>query len=149
MNVSKFKNMILDYTRKISENTNNAFSPICEQYGLTMLQVRILLQLHNYGSHTIGSLAEGISVAGANISAMCKKLENMGFLKRVRDQNDERVVKVALTEEGDGIIVKIDKDLNDKFLENLSDETEESFEDIILGLKKLNELLQRISSLEK
>jgi len=144
MNISEFKNIIWDYTRKINENTNSIFNPICDKYGLTILQVRILMELYRYDFHTIGSLAEGICVAGTNISAMCKKLENMGLLKRVRDQNDERVVKVALTDKGNGIILELDRFLDEKISRNIGDEAEEFLEDIIIGLKKLNELLEKI-----
>lgn len=145
MNVSEFKNIMWDYTRKISESMNNAFCPVCEQYGLTMMQVRILVELYRYGSHTVGSLADSTGVAGANISTMCKKLEGKGFLKRVRNQSDERVVKIALTQTGKEIVIEIDTSLNEKFLQQMEGESEETFDDIILGLKELDTLLEKIS----
>ena len=46
MNITEFNNEILDLTRKINENTNIIFNPVCEQYGLTALQARILMKLH-------------------------------------------------------------------------------------------------------
>ncbi len=145
MNVSKFKNIILDYTRQITDSMSNAFGPLCEQYGLTMMQVRILMELHHYGSHTVGSLANSIRVAGANISAMCKKLENKKLLERVRDKDDERVVKLVLTKMGEEIVLEIDRALNEKFSKQIANESEETFDDIVLGLQKLNMILQRIS----
>lgn len=145
MNVSDFKNIMWNYTRKISESMNNAFCPVCEHYGLTMLQVRILVELYRCGSHTVGSLAESTSVAGANVSAMCKKLEGKGLLERLRNQDDERVVKLALTQMGQGIVLEIDTSLNKKFLQQMEGESEETLDDIILGLKKLDTLLQKIS----
>ncbi len=145
MNVSDFKNIMWDYTRKISESMNNAFCPVCVQYELTMLQVRILVELYRYGSHTVGSLADSTSIAGANVSAMCKKLEGRGLLERLRNHDDERVVKIALTQMGRGIVLEIDTSLNEKFLQQMEGESEETFDDIILGLEKLDTLLQRIS----
>lgn len=146
MNVSEFKDIMWDYTRKINENINCAFSPVCEKYGLTMLQVRTLMELYKYEPHTIGSLAECICVAGTNISAMCKKLENMGLLQRVRDQYDERVVKVVLTEKGSNIVLEMDRLLNERISQNIPHEMEETLDDIIKGLQKLNDLLQKIAS---
>jgi DNA-binding MarR family transcriptional regulator len=147
--VSDFKNAIWDYTRKIAESTNNAFNPICEQYGLTMMQVRILVQLYQYGPYTVGTLADSINAAGTNISSMCKKLEGKALLERVRDQQDERVVKVALTELGKDIVLEIDKTLNEKISQQLMGESEETFDDIILGLQKLNNLLERVGKVIK
>jgi len=149
MNVSEFKNIIWDYSRKINENTNNILNPICEQYGLTMLQVRILMELYRYSPHTIGSLAEGIYVAGANISAMCKKLENKGLVKRVRDKIDERVVRVGLTKQGNEIVSKMDRLLSERISQSVGSDTEEVLEDIIVGLKKFNELLKNIASVRE
>jgi DNA-binding MarR family transcriptional regulator len=107
------------------------------------------MELHQCGTHTIGSLAGSICVAGANISAMCKKLEGQGLIERVRNREDERVVQVVLTKLGKETILEIDSLFNDKISQYLINETKENFEDIILGLQKLNELLQRISSIEK
>ena len=149
MEVSEFKNIILDYTRKIAESMNCIFSPVCEIHELTRMQARILLELHQCGSHTIGSLAESICAAGANISAMCKKLEGQGLLERVRNREDERVVRVVLTESGEETVLEIDRLFNYRISQYLVNETEENLEDIILGLQKLDELLQKISSIEK
>lgn len=144
MEVTDFKNIILDYTRKIAESMNTAFCPLVEEYGLTMMQARILMELYNCENHTIGSLAESTCAAGANISAMCKKLEGQGLLERVRYKKDERVVKVVLTEEGKEKVMNINRAFNEKFSKDLANEAEETFDDIILGLQKLNDLLQKI-----
>jgi len=149
MDISNFKNMIWDYTRKINENTNSIFSPVCERFGLTVLQVRILIELHRYESLTIGSLAKCVYAAGTNISAMCKKLEHMGFLKRVRDQEDERVVKVFLTENGERVIQEVNGLLDEKILENVSEDAEKVFNDIIKGMKKLSDLMENIANSHK
>jgi len=148
MEITEFKNLVWDYTRKIAENMNCVFSPVSEKHGLTMLQTRILMELHQYESHTIGSLADSICVAGANISAMCKKLEGQGLLERVRKREDERVVMVVLTNQGKEIVTDIDCSFNEKISQYLSHETEEAFEEIVSGLQKLNDILQRISKVD-
>ncbi len=149
MEIAEFKSIVWDYTRKIAESMNCVFGPVSEEYGLTMMQTRILMELYKYESHTIGSLADSTCVAGANISAMCKKLEVQGLLERVRNREDERVVRVALTKQGKETAVEIDRLCNDKIAQHLANEPEETFEDIIAGLQKLNELLRRINCVEK
>ncbi|KUO75273.1 MAG: hypothetical protein APF77_22425 [Clostridia bacterium BRH_c25] len=149
MEVTEFKNIVWDYTRKIAESMNCIFSPVSDNHGLTMMQTRILMELHQNGTHTIGSLADSTCVAGANVSAMCKKLEGQGLLERARNREDERVVRVVLTKLGKETVTEIDRLCNDKIKQHLINEKEETFEDIILGLQKLNELLQRINCVEK
>lgn len=149
MEVADFKNLVWDYTRKIAESMNCIFSPVGEKYGLTMMQLRILLELCQCGSHTVGSLADRTCIAGTNISAMCKKLEAEGLLERVRNRQDERVVLVALTRLGEDTVLEIDRLCNEKISQHLSNETEETFEDIVSGLQKLNDLLLKINKFEK
>lgn len=148
MDLAGFKKIIWDYTRQINENANNVLSPVCEQYSLTILQLRILMELYRYGPHTVGSLAEGIHVAGTNISAMCKKLERMKLLKRVRDRNDERVVKVVLTVKGNETVSDINSYLDEIILQSIGNEAEDTLDDIINGMQKLNNLLQKISPIK-
>lgn len=149
MDAAEFKNKVMIYTRKIEESMNCVFSPVIDNRGLTRMQTRILLELHQCNSHTVGSLGDSICVAGANISAMCKKLEGLGLVERVRNREDERVVQVVLTEAGKETVMEIDRLFNDKLSQHLKDESEEAFDDIIRGLKKLNELMQKISRTEK
>lgn len=149
MEVAEFNNIVWDYTRKIAESMNSVFNPISENYGLTMMQTRILMELNQCESHTIGSLADRICVAGANISAMCKKLEGQGLLERIRNKEDERVVRVILTDLGEKTVLEINRTINNKISQQFIDETEETFDEIIIGLQKLNELLQRLSRADK
>jgi len=144
MNVVDFKNILWDYTRKISDNTNTVITSLCEHHGLTILQIRILVEIEKHGAHTIGSLASRLNIAGTNISTMCKKLGNSGFLDRVRDSEDERVVKVVLSDKGNQVVEEINQELIDKIAAAMKGETDESLMDIINGLKKLNELLEKI-----
>jgi DNA-binding MarR family transcriptional regulator len=149
METTEFKNIIMDYTRKIAESMNCIFSPVCEIHGLTRMQARILMELNQCGSHTIGSLAGSICAAGTNISSMCKKLEGQGLVERVRNREDERVVRVVLTRLGKETVLEIDRLFSYRVSQHLINEPEEDFDDIILGLKKLDELLQKISNIEK
>lgn len=147
MDTAEFKNIVFDYTRKINENVNSVFSPAIENCGLTMMQTRILMELYNCETHTIGSLAESICSAGANISAMCKKLEGQGYIERTRNRKDERVVCVVLTEHGKETVLKIENLFSERISKYLEDK-QKTLEDIILGLEKLNELLIEIRNIE-
>lgn len=148
MEADDFKKIVWCYTRKIGESMNSVVSPISEKYGLTIMQTRILMELHQYEPHTIGSLADSICVAGANISAMCKKLEGQGLLERVRNRDDERVVRLVLTSLGKETVQKIERLYDDKISQYFADENEDTFDDIIIGLQKLNNILQKISNAE-
>jgi len=142
------RNMIWDYTRRIKDGTNKAFTPLCEKHGLTMMQGRIITELHHSGPKSIGNLADGISVAGANLSAMCKKMEDQGFVKRNRDSTDERKVQVELTERGLQIAQDIDSMLLFKLQKVLETQNELTLDEIIKGMVLLTDLLDQISEVK-
>lgn len=144
MNVIDFKNILWNYTRQLNERTNKLITTLCEHNGITTLQGRILIEIQQQGSHTIGSLAAKLHIAGTNISTMCKKLESKGFILRVRDEGDERVVKVALSEKGINVVDEINQELIEKITLSIQGETDQSLKEIINGLKKLNQLLEKM-----
>lgn len=141
MDVCLFKNKVFYDFRKITEKIGKIFSPIGEKYGFTMLQLMILFELFHHNCHTVGSLASNICMAEGNLSVMCKKLEQRGFVRRVRNRDDERVVQVMLSDMGEKTILEIELYLNQRFEEELSLLDESSHEEIIKGLDKLNILL--------
>ena len=144
MDVIHFKNILWNNTRKVSEKTTSLINTLCEHHGITTLQGRILIEIQHHGSHTIGSLASRLTIAGTNISTMCKKLESKGFIERVRDVEDERVVKVALSEKGIQVVEEINQELIEKILHAIQGESDQSLNEIINGLQKLNELLEKM-----
>ena len=75
---------------------------------------------------------------------MCKKLESKGFIERVRDELDERVVKVALSEKGIHVVEEINQELIEKISHAIQGETDQTLYEIINGLKKLNEMLEKM-----
>lgn len=146
MDVHEFKNILWEYTRKIGENSNLAMNALCEQFDLTILQVRILVEIKQHEFHSIGSLAHTLQVAGTNMSTMCKKLEKEDLIQRIRDQHDERVVNVILTEKGHQIVDEIDRILIERITHFVNNASAETLNEIIAGLKKINELLEEIHS---
>ncbi|MEH7113260.1 MarR family winged helix-turn-helix transcriptional regulator [Neobacillus niacini] len=144
MDVIDFKNILWNNTRKISEKTTSLINTLCEHHGITTLQGRTLIEVQQHGSHTIGSLASRLNIAGTNVSTMCKKLESKGFIERVRDGGDERVVKVVLSEKGIHVVEEMNQELIEKISRAIQGETDQSLYEIINGLKKLNEILEKM-----
>lgn len=142
--MDEFKITILSYSRKINDHLTSSLNKIGAPFGLTGMQVILLMKLFKDGTNTIGNLAADIRIAGANISTLCKKLEQKGLLTRKRDLIDERVVKISLTVEGLTVIREIDALFENKVRTVLTGEKEETLETIINGLKILDRLLDHI-----
>jgi DNA-binding MarR family transcriptional regulator len=130
-----------DMIRFTNINLETAFKPFVERYGLTMMQSRILVAVKECENATVGTVAKIIDVKSGNGSNMCKKLEQEGFIKRIRSLEDERVVRLVLTEKGEETLEKINEDVLKKYGPFLECKTDEEFEQITRGIKLLNQLL--------
>jgi len=135
------KNDLWDMMRLTTTNMEAAFSPIVQAYGLTLMQNRILVAISQCKQPSVGCICKIIGASGGNASNMCKKLEKEGFVKRIRSHEDERVVNLQLTEKGIETINKIDDELKKRYEPILDSKSDEDFETIFLGIKKLNEFL--------
>ncbi|MDD4780771.1 MAG: MarR family transcriptional regulator, partial [Tissierellia bacterium] len=67
------------------------------------------------------------------------------FLIRNRSHEDERIVTLELTEKGKETLKNINEDIDKKFKPILDSKSDKDFEDIIIGMRKLNELLRELS----
>ncbi len=144
MDLIEFKCITWDLLRDISENTNQLLAPLYETYGLTGLQLQLLLAIDENKEETIGNLSRVMNMKSGNTSVMCKNLEKQDLVNRFRDKDDERVVKISLTPSGKKIIHNINHYLSEKHSLYLKDVTDEDLKDIIKGLNKLNNLLLKI-----
>ncbi len=146
MDLIEFKCKTWDLLRDISENTNRLLAPLYEKYGLTVMQVQLLLVIDENHEETIGNLSKVMNMKSGNTSVMCKNLEKLELVNRFRDTEDERVVMISLTPTGKKIISDITFYLNEKHSLYMKDVTDKDLKDIINGLNKLNNLLLKISN---
>ncbi len=67
---------------------------------MTPEQYWLLRLLRRRGALSIGELAEILGVTGSSVTTACKRLEKAGLVTRERQSDDERMVRVMLTERG-------------------------------------------------
>jgi len=67
---------------------------------MTPEQYWLLRLLRRRGALSISELAEKLGVTGSSITTACKRLEKAGLVMRERQSDDERMVRVTLTEQG-------------------------------------------------
>lgn len=147
MELVLFRNGIWDMLRTINEDIDKVFRPLADAQHITMIQMRLLIELYRGGNHTIGSLAKAISLTGGNASAMCKRLETEGYLKRVRGISDERVVNLRLTELGERTVSKIEACLEQKFGAVIQRRGPEELAVIYDGFQRLAQMLEEMKAI--
>ncbi len=145
MDFKAFKYQLCDNSRRINEVINTFLAQWGAAYGLSAMQIRILMEIGENGNLTVGAIANNIMLAGTNISTMCKKLEQLGFVKRARDGQDERIVRIELTEMGMKVIRAVDQSFENKINSALGEDPVTSYKAISSAMELLNDLLNQLA----
>lgn len=68
--------------------------------GVTLPGLLILHKLVKEGEQRLGDLAEDLDLTSGAITAVCDKLEELGFAVRIRRKEDRRMVVLDITDKG-------------------------------------------------
>jgi|SRR5690625_5217711 len=80
---------------------------ILKKYGITSPQFVALQWVKEKGTLTIGELSNKISLAFSTTTDLIDRLEKNGFVKRVQDKDDRRVVRIHILDKGKVIINEV------------------------------------------
>jgi DNA-binding MarR family transcriptional regulator len=82
---------------------NRVYKPLLDELGLTYPQYLAMVLLWEQDDQTVGSLGKKLFLESSTLTPVLKRLEALGHVKRIRDPDDERQVRVSLTERGRAI----------------------------------------------
>ena len=78
----------------------NAYVPYLKPLGITYTQYLVFLVLWEKDGQTVGDICTRLYLDNGTLSPLLKKLESNGYLSRIRNDKDERIVMISLTEKG-------------------------------------------------
>ena len=70
------------------------------EIGLTYTQFLVLLVLWEFEKVSVGQLSKRLGLDSGTLTPLLKRLEQRGLVTRRRDEDDERIVKIGLSDEG-------------------------------------------------
>ncbi|PVB59931.1 MarR family transcriptional regulator [Labrenzia sp. 011] len=79
---------------------NNLYRSLLGDIGLTYPQYLVMTLLWRRDGRTVREIGDALSLEYNTLTPMLKRLETLGLVSRVRDEQDQRVVNVTLTAEG-------------------------------------------------
>lgn len=79
------------------------YRPILKDIGLTYPQYITMMALWEKDDLTVNQVGEILQLDNGTLTPLLKRLESKGYLTRKRNTEDERVVKIHLTEKGQKI----------------------------------------------
>lgn len=83
-----------------SHAMTRTYRPRLEALGLTYPQYLVMLVLWERDDMSVGALGDRLGLDSATLTPLLKRLQARGVIDRRRDQADERVVRILLTDEG-------------------------------------------------
>jgi MarR family transcriptional regulator, organic hydroperoxide resistance regulator len=83
-----------------------AYTPLLEPLGLTYPQYLVLLALWEQDGVAVKHLGERLALDSATLTPLLKRLEQQGVVERRRDEQDQRVVRIYLTDAGRALRAK-------------------------------------------
>lgn len=79
------------------------YKPLLNEIGLTYTQYIVMMLLWEKKSMNVKSLGEELYLDSGTLTPLLKKLEGKGLVSRARSEQDERILVVSITEEGDAL----------------------------------------------
>ena len=96
----KLENQLCFPLYAAARNVTGLYTPFLKPLGLTYTQYVTFLCLWEKDGVTVGELCERLMLDNGTVSPLLKKLEQMGYVKRMRSDADDRVVLITLTDAG-------------------------------------------------
>ena len=85
-----------------------AMSERLVRLGISMAQLNILYTLHRSGEMSMSRLADVLNVSLSNATGLIDRMEERGFIERVRVPEDRRIVRVRVADAGERVLEEND-----------------------------------------
>ncbi|MCR2762165.1 MarR family transcriptional regulator [Microbacterium sp. zg.B48] len=102
-NILALENQLCFAIVTAARNVVALYRPVLEPLGLTHPQYLVLLALWEKSPRSLGELAGELAMEPATLSPLIKRLESQGRVTRTRRSDDERVLDIALTRQGEAL----------------------------------------------
>lgn len=111
---------------------------------LSLVHVNVLAVLDIDGPMPMGGLAEALDVSQASATGIVDRMEQRGLVERRRIDEDRRVVRVALTDEGRRLIAGMAAERREHLAAMLETLTDAELEGFLLGTRALHRARARL-----
>ena len=102
-----FASDVLELLKEITPQVNAVLCRDYKPYGLTFVQAEVIMELANADGMKITEMSDHLGMGKSNLSPLCRRLEDRGFLVRRQDHEDHRIVHLFLTERSKEMIREI------------------------------------------
>lgn len=99
----KLENQICFPVYALSREIVSRYRPLLDQLDITYPQYLVLLILWEHQEQSVSQLGEKLYLDSGTLTPLLKRLEQKNLVIRSRSKEDERIVKIKLTPEGQSL----------------------------------------------
>lgn len=96
----KLENQLCFQLYAAARQVVNLYNPVFKPLGITYTQYIVFLVLWEKDDITVGELCRKLYLNNGTLTPLLKRMEKDGYLTRIRQKDDERVVLLRLTDQG-------------------------------------------------
>lgn len=115
---------------------------------VSLPQLHILITLQECGPMMVSELAGLLRISMPSTSSILDRMEDHGFVERVRDREDRRVVRVAISEPGRTIAEDFVGLQHEQVRRILGVMTDDEIRDFIVGMQALERAMSRLHDVD-
>lgn len=101
--VLKLENQLCFPLYACSKEIVRKYTPYLDELNLTYTQYIAMMVMWEEKEMNVKELGKKLYLDSGTLTPLLKKLEQKGFVSRKRSEKDERVLQVAITEEGENL----------------------------------------------
>lgn len=105
--MEKDDNELFSLMREVFISFSCRLNACFEDYGITGIQGIVLMELYQNGHQQISQLCHATGMSKSNLSAILKRLQQHGFIRRERSKKDQRAAVISLEAKGEDIMKQI------------------------------------------
>ncbi len=120
--------------RKLTIELRRRGRAILTDFDITPAQFEALVMAEDMPRLTIGDLGSTLGLAYSTVTDLIDRLERQGYVERIRDESDKRIVRVRVMDKGQILIEKVllaRRLYLAKILAVMSDEKRSAFVDML------------------
>lgn len=133
---------IMQSIRRIFKAIQAYSHEVSEKYGITGPQLWVLKTISLNGNLALGDLGKRMYLHPSTITGLIDVMERKGYVARVRDREDRRVVKVQLTAKGKRLAEKAPNPAQGKMIYGLKKLKNEELNLIYNSVQKMVEIME-------
>ncbi len=133
---------IMQSLRRIFKAIHDYSHEVSKKYGITGPQLWAIKTISLNGRLSLGDLGNRMYLQPNTITGLIDVLERKGYLSRVRDREDRRVVKVQLTPRGRRLAKKAPNPAQGKMIYGLTKLKRRDLNLIFNSIQKLAEIME-------